>query len=45
MPTSKKKSISEYGGMEVYPSKKAKMLHEKKESKSYEKLEKKKIKK
>jgi len=31
-----KKAISEYGGMEKYPSKKAMMTHEKKESKSME---------
>jgi len=33
--------ISEYGGMEKYPSKKAMMAHEKKESKSMEASEKK----
>ena len=31
-----KKMISEYGGMEKYPSKKAMMAHEKKESKGME---------
>lgn len=33
--------ISEYGGMEKYPSKKAMMAHEKKESKSMEASERK----
>jgi hypothetical protein len=33
--------ISEYGGMEKYPSKKAMMAHEKKESKGKEASEKK----
>jgi hypothetical protein len=42
MKVTKKKTIVEYGGKEVYPSKKAMMLHEKKESKSYEKKEKRK---
>lgn len=36
-----KKMISEYGGMEKYPYKKAMMAHEKKESKSMEASEKK----
>jgi len=39
--TSAKGMISEYGGMEKYPSKKAMMAHEKKESKSMETSEKK----
>lgn len=34
------KKVSEYGGMETYPSKKAMMKHEKMESKSMEKKEK-----
>ena len=34
-----KKPISEYGGKEKYPSMKAKMAHEKKESKMTEKKE------
>lgn len=38
----KKKMISEYGGKEKYASKKAMMKHEKKESKAFEKSEKKK---
>ena len=42
MKTAKKKNIVEYGGKEVYPSKKAMMLHEKKETKAYEKKEKRK---
>ena len=37
----KKKAISEYGGKEKYPSKAAKAKHEKKETKSFEKKEKK----
>lgn len=37
----KKKSISEYGGMEKYASKKAMMAHEKKEGPKVEKAEKK----
>ena len=37
----KKKVISEYGGKEKYPSKAAKAKHEKKETKSFEKKEKK----
>lgn len=37
----KKGKVSEYGGMEKYPSKKAMMAHEKGESKSMEKNEKK----
>lgn len=37
--------VSEYGGMEKYPSKKAMMAHEKKESKSMEASEKKMFKK
>lgn len=37
--------VSEYGGMEKYPSKKAMMAHEKKESKSMEVSEKKMFKK
>ena len=37
----KKKAISEYGGKEKYPSKAAKVKHEKKETKSFEKKEKK----
>lgn len=41
----KKKAISEYGGKEKYPSKKAMMAHEKKESKSMESKEKKGFKK
>jgi hypothetical protein len=41
----KKKMISEYGGKEKYPSKKAMMAHEKKESKSVESKEKKGFKK
>lgn len=45
MAMNKKKSISEYGGMEKYASKKAMMAHEKSESKGYEKKEKKKMKK
>ena len=40
-----KKMISEYGGMEKYPSKKAMMTHEKKESKSMEAKEMKMLKK
>ena len=36
-----KKKIKEYGGKEVYSSKKAKMAHEKKESKKTEMKEKK----
>lgn len=36
----KKKVISEYGGKEKYPSKTAKVKHEKKETKSFEKKEK-----
>ena len=36
-----KKGISEYGGMEKYPSKKAMMAHEKKEPKKVESAEKK----
>ena len=36
-----KKAISEYGGMEKYPSKKAMMAHEKKEPKKVESAEKK----
>jgi hypothetical protein len=39
----KKKVISEYGGKEKYPSKTAKIKHEKKETKSYEKKEAKKM--
>jgi hypothetical protein len=35
------KKVSEYGGMEKYPSKKAMMTHEKKESKGMEASEKK----
>lgn len=35
------KKVSEYGGMEKYPSKKAMMLHEKKEGKKKETAEKK----
>jgi len=35
------KKVKEYGGMEKYPSKKAKMAHEKKESKKMEAREKK----
>jgi hypothetical protein len=35
-----KKSIKEYGGKEVYPSKAAKAKHEKKESKKMESKEK-----
>ena len=37
----KKKVISEYGGKEKYPSKAVKAKHEKKETKSFEKKEKK----
>ena len=37
----KKKMISEYGGKEKYPSKKAMMAHEKKEGKTVESAEKK----
>jgi hypothetical protein len=37
----KMKKVKEYGGMEKYPSKKAKMAHEKKESKKTEAREKK----
>ena len=37
--------VSEYGGMEKYPSKKSMMAHEKKESKSMEASEKKMFKK
>jgi hypothetical protein len=37
----KKKMISEYGGKEKYPSKAAKAKHEKKETKTFEKKEKK----
>jgi hypothetical protein len=40
-----KRMVSEYGGMEKYPSKKAMMAHEKKESKSMEASEKKMFKK
>lgn len=36
-----KKTISEYGGMEKYPSKKAMKAHEKKEPKKVEAAEKK----
>jgi len=39
--TAAKKGISEYGGMEKYPSKKAMMAHEKKEPKKMEAAEKK----
>jgi hypothetical protein len=39
--TAAKKMISEYGGMEKYPSKKAMMAHEKKEPKKVESAEKK----
>lgn len=39
-PKKKSAKVSEYGGMEKYPSKKAMMAHEKKESKSTEKSEK-----
>jgi len=39
------KKVSEYGGMEKYPSKKAMVAHEKKESKSIESSEKKMFKK
>lgn len=39
----KKKVISEYGGKEKYPSKAAKAKHEKKETKSFEKKEAKKM--
>ena len=35
----KKKTISEYGGMEKYTSKKAEMNHEKKEGKKMERKE------
>ena len=35
-----KKTVSEYGGMEKYSSKKAKMKHEKKEGKKVEAKEK-----
>lgn len=45
MKITKKKTIVEYGGKEKYPSKKSMMTHEKGESKAYEKLEKKKMKK
>jgi hypothetical protein len=38
--TMKKKTISEYGGMEKYTSKKAEMKHEKKEGKKVEAKEK-----
>lgn len=38
--TAAKKGISEYGGMEKYPSKKSMMAHEKKESKKMEASEK-----
>jgi hypothetical protein len=37
----KKGKVSEYGGMEKYPSKKAMMAHEKKEGKGAESAEKK----
>ena len=37
----KKKSVSEYGGVEKYPSKQAMMKHEKMEGKKVEKVEKK----
>lgn len=38
-----KKMIKEYGGKEKYASKKAKAMHEKKESKATEKKEKKQV--
>lgn len=44
MPVKKtvaKKAVSEYGGVEKYPSKKAMMKHEKMEGKKVEKIEKK----
>jgi hypothetical protein len=44
MPVKKtvtKKSVSEYGGVEKYPSKQAMMKHEKMEGKKVEKVEKK----